>query len=104
MASRRQPERLRLRAERDLARREVCFYLVDPDDPPEPAVVPDPDFTIDTEAIPALMEDLWRAGFRPKSAETKDGELAAKEKNLEDLRNTLDRVLPSALREKEVDQ
>ena len=91
-------DRAHLRAERDIVARRVRFYLIDPDELEDGGEIPEHIASVHPSTVQNLLDDLWRDGFRPTDADSKNGEIDAKDDNLEDLRSVLEQVLPRALR------
>ena len=63
----------------------------------EPGSATGPAIRLQDEQAQELMDDLWRAGFRPAEVGTA-GQLAATERHLKDLQELVEQVLPRALR------
>lgn len=51
------------------------------------SMIVEPTFTLPPEAAQALMDELWRHGLRPTQGQQSEGQLAATQAHLEDLRS-----------------
>lgn len=69
--------------------------------PEEPALIaqPEPTFTLPSEAVQQLMDELWRAGVRPSDQQESAGELAATRAHLADARDLARWLLPRAVKQ-----
>ena len=53
-----------------------------------------PTFSLNDEATQALMDEIWRAGFRPREGSGSAGSLAATERHLADMRHLVFKTKP----------
>jgi len=54
--------------------------------PVEEGRIMEPTFSLELDQTQALMDELWREGFRPSAGDGSPGELGAMNRHLEDMR------------------